>query len=240
MTKKKKCLSKKKEEALVPAKTMPRGISPIEEEDRILPRLKLLQALSPEVLDKKGSSGEFVNSISGESFGSKVSFIPLFWKKSRILWKSRDEGGGIICRSFDGRTSANGKNCLTCKDRMWGEEGGERIQPKCTSFINLITLVNLQPLAVSFAKTSYTTGKKFINLLTLKGVDVFTFSYILTSQETTTDKGRFFIMKIDDTLSKVNKEDFSKASIFFERMMELKTEIQIHDEKKEEPEESEF
>lgn len=221
-------------EKALPAINRSRGLAPIEEEDRILPRLKLLQALSPEVLDKKGSPGEFVNSISGENFGSEVSFIPLFWRKSRILWIPREDGGGIRCRSFDGRTSSAGENCLSCENRLWKTEGKERIQPECVSFINLITLVQGNPVAISFGKTSYSAGKKFINLVTLKGVDIFSFLYTLISQETTTEKGRFYIMRIDDPLKKPGDEILGKAEAFFERLMEIKPEIHEEDEKGEE------
>lgn len=226
-------------EGLLPAMKQPRGLAPIDEEDRILPRLKLLQALSPETLDKQGSSGEFVNSISGENFKEKVEFIPLFWTKSRILWKARDEGGGIICRSFDGRISSSRENCLTCDKRLWKTEGKERIQPECTSFINLVTLVKGRPVAISFGKSSYTTGKRFINLVTLKGVDIFSFVYVLSSQEATTDKGRFFVAKIDDPSKRTDEKSLRIATAFYDRLVQAKPEIHQQDQE-EEKEETEF
>jgi hypothetical protein len=68
------------------------------------PRLKLLQAWSPELTKfNNARRGEFWHSLIDESFGSTVRICPIYIDWRFILWRPREAGGGILARADDGQ-----------------------------------------------------------------------------------------------------------------------------------------
>lgn len=74
--------------------------------DMIIPRVKLIQGISPEVTGATAIDGakvgEFWHTIMQQSLGSKLLAIPILIKKSQILWAPRNDDRGILARSTDG------------------------------------------------------------------------------------------------------------------------------------------
>jgi hypothetical protein len=69
-----------------------------------MPRLKLLQAPSPELTKfNNAKQGEFWHSLIDESFGSTVRISPVYIDRRFILWRPREAGGGILARADDGK-----------------------------------------------------------------------------------------------------------------------------------------
>jgi len=80
------------------------GLEEVTSNDLIVPRLKLMQALSPEVQEELFKSGDIVNSLTGKMWakrGDLLHFIPIKHYKEWIQWAPREEGGGIVARSND-------------------------------------------------------------------------------------------------------------------------------------------
>jgi hypothetical protein len=78
-------------------------IGNIDTSDLVIPRVKLLQALSPELQDfEAAKAGRFWHTIAGISMGDKLLGIPIIVKKSYILWSPRDDDRGILARAMDG------------------------------------------------------------------------------------------------------------------------------------------
>lgn len=81
------------------------GQDDIGREDITMPRLKLGQAMSPEVKDDKiASEGDFIHNITKEVLakaGDNLRFIPIAFSKEYILWYDRKgpHGGGIAARA---------------------------------------------------------------------------------------------------------------------------------------------
>ena len=71
--------------------------------DLIIPRIKLLQAISPEVKDEKegAKDGEFWHTIAEQSLGKEVLIVPILVKKDTVLWAPRGDDRGILARSSD-------------------------------------------------------------------------------------------------------------------------------------------
>jgi hypothetical protein len=79
-----------------------KGQEDITTADIIVPRIKLAQALTPEVLDKRAEEGDLIHNITGEVIckaGHKLPFIPIMYTKEFIIWREREGGGGIIARA---------------------------------------------------------------------------------------------------------------------------------------------
>lgn len=82
-----------------------KGMEGMGQEDLARPRLKLLQALSPE-LDtyNKARPGDFLHTSAGEILSGPFLVTPIFVAKRYLLWNPRESGGGILARSDDGVT----------------------------------------------------------------------------------------------------------------------------------------
>ena len=90
--------------AHVAAKQLIPGFGNVTAKDMIVPRLKLLQGLSPEVTEdpRKFFRGEFFHSVVGECIGESLTVVPLQIQRTIELWAPRDDERGILARSMDG------------------------------------------------------------------------------------------------------------------------------------------
>jgi hypothetical protein len=81
-----------------------------------VPRLKLLQASSPELTrSKNAKEGEFWHSVVDERIGTTVRICPIYIDWRFILWRPRDAGGGILARADDGKHWAPADSVFTVK-----------------------------------------------------------------------------------------------------------------------------
>jgi hypothetical protein len=70
--------------------------------DLIIPRIKLMQKVSPEIEEFEGAKpGEFWHSILNESMGTELVGIPIVMRKTQVLWAPRGDDRGILARSRD-------------------------------------------------------------------------------------------------------------------------------------------
>lgn len=157
--------------------------------DYILPRVELLQALSPAVSEGVGKVGSIVNSITKEDLGKEVTIVPLKLEKNFIRWFPRQEGGGIMYRTN------NPQDPRVLADTQWvGKE-----KPKCTAYLNFLCMVAGQsiPLVCSFAMTSYKAGRTLLTLAKSSGGDLFSNKYKLTARQRQNNFGVFWVYQVD-------------------------------------------
>lgn len=77
-------------------------IGNLDESDRIVPRVQLLQAISPEVTEyENAKAGHFWHNIAAENLGPKLLAVPIIMRKSIVLWSPRGDERGILARSMD-------------------------------------------------------------------------------------------------------------------------------------------
>lgn len=71
--------------------------------DYKIPRILMLQALSPEIKTFQGEAipGEFWHNGASRSLGNEFNFVPVLVNKRVILWRPRHEGGGMLAFSRD-------------------------------------------------------------------------------------------------------------------------------------------
>lgn len=80
------------------------GVENVGAGDVAIPRIKLLQGISPEVLARDDlRAGYFYHTISEESLGRELRIVPVYTDIRAILWRPRHSGGGILARMNDGR-----------------------------------------------------------------------------------------------------------------------------------------
>jgi hypothetical protein len=76
----------------------------IDQNDLIIPRVKLLQATSEEVqifAERGAKIGQFWHTLAEQPLGDKLRMIPLVLKKELVLWAPRGDDRGILARSSD-------------------------------------------------------------------------------------------------------------------------------------------
>ena len=79
-------------------------IGNVDSSDRIIPRIKLMQAISPELQDFQGEAkaGQFWHTIAQQNLGPSLKAIPIIIRKSFVLWAPRNDDRGILARAMDG------------------------------------------------------------------------------------------------------------------------------------------
>lgn len=93
-------------------------IGNIDSTDLIIPRVKLLQAISPEITENDlAKQGNFWHTIAGENLGNKLRGIPIILRKSYVLWAPRGDDRGILARANDGLNWDNAGMEFTVKPK---------------------------------------------------------------------------------------------------------------------------
>jgi hypothetical protein len=77
-------------------------IGNVDSTDRVIPRIKLLQAISPELQDfPEAKAGQFWHTIAQENIGPSFKAVPIMIRKSYVLWAPRNDDRGILARAMD-------------------------------------------------------------------------------------------------------------------------------------------
>jgi hypothetical protein len=176
------------------------GFKETKQEDIIVPRIKVINALSPERQDRIAEEGDILNSLTQEKLNGK-RFIPVKQYYSNIEWNpDRNAELRMFCRSFDGHIGIYGdgtKACETCKRNQFDNtKTGKEAQPPCTSYLNFLGFFEDDPMPVvlSFAKTNYNEGKKMLSIAKSMRKPLWAYGYILDGKEVAKDKNRWFII----------------------------------------------
>lgn len=136
----------------------------ISSKDLELPRVNILQALSPDVIEDPAEfkPGTIINSITKEILPPK--FIPLFAFKQYAKF---DEDGKLDWSTMDKTDVRVEEGLVWTKD-----DKGESVPPEVTEFLNVLCVFEddtEMPLILSFKKSSLKLGRQFLTLIALKG-----------------------------------------------------------------------
>lgn len=72
--------------------------------DLVIPRVALLQGISPPVMSGLGENAHFWHTINEVDLGPDLQVVPLLHRKQYTLWNPLHMGGGVIARASDGKT----------------------------------------------------------------------------------------------------------------------------------------
>lgn len=200
----------------------------VDKDDFIIPRAKLLQALSPEVKAEgsKFKAGQIINSLSLEVL--PTTFVPLYWFPQWIRFNARKAGergwdpsyasGAMIWRSkdpADPRVLEEGK---------FGENGEVPLAIKFLNFFSVF-IGHSMPVIISFSKTSYKAGKKLITLASLTGGDMFSKQYNLTSSLAPKEDVYYILEVHPSGLIAAESKVFKVSEILYENYKEKPVEV---------------
>jgi hypothetical protein len=183
-----------------------RGMEAVEQSDITLPRLALCQSNTPQRKRADANyieglnEGDFFNTITQTNYGPKVTLVPILFSKQRIKFNKPEEGGGIDCRSFNGKTGGHYSpdSCDACPHSQFRIEDHEQIKPSCLLFHNRVSWILPQnEMAVSSLKsTGLTVSKQWNMLVKLSNKDLFGRVYELESVSMTKAGNSFYGVKL--------------------------------------------
>lgn len=212
----------------------PLGFEDEKDGDFIVPRVKIIQLLSPEFKEKLADDGDILNSLTKEKLNGAV-FIPVFKFDNNIKWKPRSEGGGIACIAKDAKCGvpSDGSPFLLCRDCKANEfdntKQGAASFPTCTKYINFFGFIQGEPfpIVLSFAKTSYNEGKKLYSLAKVTMQNMWNHGYKLTTKKMAKGGNEWFVPVVT-MAGKTSDEDRAHARQMFEnfRNREIKVDAE--------------
>ena len=177
------------------------GFEETKVEDIIIPRIKVIQALSPERVDGAAVEGDIINSLTQEKVNGQ-RFVPIKQYYTNIRWNP-DRGADLrmLCRSFDGRVGQDFEEgmlvCATCrKNQFDNTKTGRDAQPTCTAYLNFLGFFEGSPMPVvlSFARTNYNEGKKLLSIAKSMRTAAWNYAYTMESRKVSKDKNVWYIM----------------------------------------------
>ena len=228
----KKELQKRKDdvELILPDYIPPKskGLDEVESEDVLIPRMSICQTMSPQRSTADPSyiegleEGNLFNTVTGTNYGSgPVRVIPLMFKKTRILFRPLEVGGGILCQSFNGRTGGvlSPESCKACPKSQWGKQGEK---PECLRLMNYPAMVvkDNSLIIVSMKASSMKTARQWNSLLKQKAEPAFAKYYDISTQSATNNFGTFFIFALRP-MGYVSKVNFGLAEKNYKLMTDF-------------------
>jgi hypothetical protein len=198
--------------------------------DISIPRMVILQSTSPEISDALGTPGDFFIKGINQNLGKgPLEIIPLLRSKSRIRWKPIDEGGGLLCRSIDGKTGQGdpGGNCDTCTKKEWIHKDPKsgKLKPDCDLYENIICVLRGQedwiPVAFSGSRTRLKAIKDLNTLLMFelnKGRPLFSKCYTVKGMKKTGTVGNTYFtfgVSTGNNNQVLPQEEIVKAAAIF-------------------------
>lgn len=180
--------------------TKPRGLEENDQkEDIIIPRVKMLQKMSPEVDEdpSKFRPGMLINSISKEILPGE--FIPVIKFTEWIKFNAMDANmPGFDTSKAPGeliyRTS-NPFDEMVIKEGHFGPNGEKPTMIKFLNFLSWFPGTNI-PLVVSFCKTSLRAGKTLLSLARFSNADLFSRVYSLTTKKQESNGFTYHILEV--------------------------------------------
>jgi hypothetical protein len=170
-----------------------RGSEGVNAEDLQIPRIGIVQALSPE--RKKSDpnyidgaeEGDMFNSVTRELFKGPLLVIPVYYRKEYFLWKVRAQGGGF--RGVFSTAEAAIQAQLESPDKT---EVMDTAQQFCLVSTNG---AKWEEAVVTMAGSNGGVSKKWNSDIRLREADRFANVYELLVVEKSNEKGSFYIFK---------------------------------------------
>lgn len=154
-----------------------RGRENVGVEDLVIPRLELVQDLSPARKKQDpnyipgAEEGMLYNNVTRELYGTEVLLVPVGYVKEWLLWKDRDKGGGFGGAYPDQRSAEDARSLLEDGDDFEVVDTGQQfcllIKPDGTT----------EEIVVSMAKSKAKVSRKWNSLIRIANGDSFSRVY---------------------------------------------------------------
>lgn len=178
-----------------------RGNEHVGVEDVIIPRLEIVQALSP---CKKRSDPQFIdgaedgmlyNNVTRELYGDEVLLLPVYFRKEYLVWKDRKKHAGSDgFRGAYPTAEAAAQRISEADD----DDTDLQIIDTAQQFCLLVHGGDrIEEVVVSMARSKMKVSRRWNSLIRLAGGDRFSRIYKMTTVEEKGKKGEFHNFNIE-------------------------------------------
>jgi hypothetical protein len=211
-----------------------RGQEGVGVDDLTIPRLQLIQDLSPQ--RKKNDpqyiegaeEGMMFNSVTKALYGEEVIFIPCYYRKEWVIWKSQSEGGGFIGafptqasalkefreQELEGEVDKKGNPVYEINDT--GQQFGLIVNEDGTT----------EDIVLSLSKTKRKVDRQLNTIIKMAGGDRFSRMYKIKAVQDENSAGQNFYNFAVDLMGYVgNEETYRRAEGLYEAISEGQRDI---------------
>ena len=146
----------------------PKDVEQFSSQDIIIPRLNILQALSPQVNKKKAEyiegaeQGDFCDVATGEIFKGELVVIPTFYAMVYLEWAPRDSGRGLVANH--GMDSSVLEQCVKNEKNQNVLKNGNYIVETATYYV-LNMSAGGRPSFIPLSSTQLKAARKWNTLI---------------------------------------------------------------------------
>jgi len=168
-----------------------RGSEEVKASDMVLPRLEIVQALSPiKETNEDAKEGYLFNSVTQEVIGDIAYFVPVYFRMEYLVWKDNDQGGGFF-GSFNTAAEAEARKA----EAVSGGENPEYLEIVDTPVqygLRVTPSGEIEQIVISMAKTKAKVSRKWNAMIQITGGDRFSRVYKITTFRDENKKGQKF------------------------------------------------
>lgn len=206
--------------------TTSRGSENVSAEDLVIPRLELVQDLSP---CRKRSDPNYIegieegmlyNNVTRQNYGMEALLIPVYFRKEWLIWKDRDAGGGFR-GAFATEAQAN-EALATLED---GDDCD--VVDTAQHFCLLIQpeTGKVEEIVVSMNKSKMKVSRKWNSLIRMNGGDSFGRIYRVGTVSEKNSKNQDYYNLVISPAGFPSKELYDRALELYETIAAGKADV---------------
>lgn len=201
-----------------------RGAENMDIADIAIPRLEIVQGLSPALKPNdagyiEGAKlGDLDNSVTRQLYGREVMIIPVFYTKQWLVWKDQKKGGGFAGAYDDIQAAEAAMDSRGLKE----EDGWAVIDTP--QYLCLLLGDKVQEVMVSMPRTKAKVARQWNAMMRLAEGDMFSRVYQIGTVEEKKDNNTFYNFTVK-MLGFPSKALYESASALYGRIMAGKKQV---------------
>lgn len=178
-----------------------RGQEGVTANDIAIPRIILMQDLSPQIKKKNAEyvggaeAGMLMNNVTEDLYDS-IFFIPVFFRKEWVIWKDRDSGGGFrgaySSELEAAKAMAKLEDAALCTIKDTANHFGLLVKEKTTIDVPVV-----EEVVVSMSGGTMGSSRKLNSMVRIAGGDRFSRVYRMGSTTVHGAKGDYYSFKFE-------------------------------------------
>lgn len=196
-----------------------RGSENVTTDDIVIPRLEMVQGLSPAIKEgdpgfiEGAKMGHLFNSVTRQMYGKEVHVVPVFYTKQWLVWKDRKLSGGQ--GGFFG-AYPNSQEAQDRADQEGGSDAGIVIidTPQQLCLLLNPATGDVEEVMMSMPRTKAKISRQWNSMIKLAGGDRFSRVYKVTTTMEKNPKGDYYNYAISQ-VGFPSKELYDRAEALY-------------------------